>query len=51
MARITTTGRTGARVAVRPGRHEGEPDAELSWWVLADPEGDDFCAFRPRPTQ
>ncbi|MGR6320844.1 VOC family protein [Micromonospora soli] len=26
-----------------------EPDAEISWWVLADPEGNQFCAFRPRP--
>ncbi|MBG6106079.1 MULTISPECIES: VOC family protein [Micromonospora] len=20
------------------------------WWVLADPEGNEFCAFAPRPT-
>ncbi|MGY0005120.1 VOC family protein [Micromonospora sp. I033] len=25
-----------------------EPDAEISWWVLADPEGNQFCAFAPR---
>ncbi|MFE9655674.1 VOC family protein [Micromonospora sp. NPDC006431] len=25
-----------------------EPDAEISWWVLADPEGNQFSAFRPR---
>jgi hypothetical protein len=24
-----------------------EPDHEISWWVLADPEGNEFCAFRP----
>ncbi|BCJ61493.1 hypothetical protein C1I93_28210 [Micromonospora endophytica] len=24
-----------------------EPDAEVSWWVLADPEGNQFCAFPP----
>ncbi len=22
------------------------PDAEIDWWVLADPEGNEFCAFR-----
>jgi hypothetical protein len=22
-----------------------EPDDEISWWVLADPEGNEFCAF------
>ncbi|SCL36730.1 hypothetical protein GA0070624_5631 [Micromonospora rhizosphaerae] len=25
-----------------------EPDAEISWWVLADPDGNHFCAFPPR---
>ncbi|MFC4144710.1 VOC family protein [Micromonospora mangrovi] len=25
-----------------------EPDAEITWWVLADPEGNHFCAFAPR---
>ena len=25
------------------------PDDEISWWVLADPEGNEFCAFPPRP--
>jgi catechol 2,3-dioxygenase-like lactoylglutathione lyase family enzyme len=24
-----------------------EPDEEVRWWVLADPEGNEFCAFRP----
>ncbi|WP_341716638.1 VOC family protein [Micromonospora sp. FIMYZ51] len=24
-----------------------EPDSEISWWVLADPEGNLFCAFAP----
>ncbi|MER7891286.1 VOC family protein [Micromonospora sp. NPDC094482] len=28
-----------------------EPDDAISWWVLADPEGNEFCAFAPRPTQ
>ncbi|MCM0676139.1 hypothetical protein NCC78_15785 [Micromonospora phytophila] len=28
-----------------------EPDDDVSWWVLADPEGNEFCAFAPRPTQ
>ncbi|RZU76936.1 hypothetical protein EV384_5648 [Micromonospora kangleipakensis] len=28
-----------------------EPDAEVDWWVLADPEGNEFCAFPARPTQ
>ncbi|MFJ6199429.1 VOC family protein [Micromonospora sp. NPDC092111] len=26
-----------------------EPDADIGWWVLADPEGNEFCAFAPRP--
>ncbi|SCL19770.1 hypothetical protein GA0074692_0700 [Micromonospora pallida] len=26
-----------------------EPDAEVGWWVLADPDGNEFCAFAPRP--
>lgn len=24
-----------------------EPDAEIDWWVLADPDGNQFCAFPP----
>lgn len=24
-----------------------EPNAECRWWVLADPEGNEFCAFPP----
>jgi hypothetical protein len=24
-----------------------EPDDEIHWWVLADPEGNEFCAFPP----
>ncbi|PWU61269.1 hypothetical protein DLE60_06535 [Micromonospora globispora] len=28
-----------------------EPDDRISWWVLADPEGNEFCAFPPRPSQ
>ncbi len=23
------------------------PDDEIDWWILADPEGNEFCAFRP----
>ncbi|SCF02956.1 hypothetical protein GA0070564_102686 [Micromonospora mirobrigensis] len=26
-----------------------EPDDRVGWWVLADPEGNEFCAFPPRP--
>ncbi|GAB3939449.1 VOC family protein [Micromonospora vulcania] len=26
-----------------------EPAGEIRWWVLADPEGNEFCAFAPRP--
>jgi hypothetical protein len=25
-----------------------EPDDDISWWVLADPEGNEFCAFLPK---
>jgi hypothetical protein len=31
--------RLGATVLVEPG--------EVRWWVLADPEGNEFCAFLP----
>ena len=24
-----------------------EPDDDISWWILADPEGNEFCAFPP----
>ena len=24
------------------------PDDDIGWHVLADPEGNEFCAFRPR---
>jgi hypothetical protein len=24
-----------------------EPDDDARWWVLADPEGNEFCAFGP----
>jgi catechol 2,3-dioxygenase-like lactoylglutathione lyase family enzyme len=24
-----------------------EPGADISWWVMADPEGNEFCAFAP----
>ncbi|MFG3558282.1 VOC family protein [Micromonospora sp. NPDC047557] len=27
-----------------------EPVDTARWWVLADPEGNEFCAFAPRPT-
>ncbi|WP_433125613.1 VOC family protein [Micromonospora sp. CA-240977] len=26
-----------------------EPHAQARWWVLADPEGNEFCAFSPHP--
>jgi catechol 2,3-dioxygenase-like lactoylglutathione lyase family enzyme len=25
-----------------------EPGGDIAWWVLADPEGNEFCAFAPR---
>lgn len=25
-----------------------EPDDDIRWWVLADPEGNEFCAFAPQ---
>jgi hypothetical protein len=27
-----------------------EPDEEIRWWILADPEGNEFCAFAPEST-
>src|SRR6478609_8114728 len=26
-----------------------EPDDTIAWWVMADPEGNEFCAFGPGP--
>jgi Glyoxalase-like domain len=26
-----------------------EPDDDIHWWVMADPEGNEFCAFAPKP--
>jgi hypothetical protein len=26
-----------------------EPGGDIHWWVLADPEGHEFCAFPPEP--
>jgi hypothetical protein len=26
-----------------------EPDGDVRWWVLSDPDGNEFCAFPPRP--
>jgi hypothetical protein len=26
-----------------------EPGGDIEWWVLTDPEGNEFCAFPPRP--
>ena len=23
------------------------PDDDIEWWVLTDPEGNEFCAFAP----
>jgi hypothetical protein len=28
-----------------------EPDDEIHWWVLADPEGNHFCAMPPPPAE
>lgn len=28
-----------------------EPTERTRWWVMADPEGNEFCAFPPRPNQ
>jgi hypothetical protein len=36
------TGLVEAGAAIRR-----EPGDDISWWVLADPEGNDFCAFPP----
>jgi hypothetical protein len=32
--------RAGARIL-------REPDTEIHWWIMADPEGNEFCAFAP----
>jgi catechol 2,3-dioxygenase-like lactoylglutathione lyase family enzyme len=54
------TGRTRVHLDVRlPARDPGplvaagatllrKPGGDIKWWVLADPEGNEFCAFPPR---
>jgi hypothetical protein len=38
--------RDGIDALVRRGaRLQREPDADISWWVMTDPEGNEFCAF------
>lgn len=34
-------------LATRGARLLREPDGVIDWWVLADPEGNEFCVFRP----
>ena len=36
---VTDLLRLGATVVTEPG--------DVAWWVLADPEGNEFCAFLP----
>ncbi|MEK8110240.1 VOC family protein [Micromonospora sp. M12] len=55
-------GQEPAALGRRPGRPEPtalldagatvlrEPQDRARWWVLADPEGNEFCAFAPRAT-
>jgi hypothetical protein len=38
--------RDGIDALVRRGaRVQREPDADIDWWVMADPEDNEFCAF------
>jgi hypothetical protein len=38
--------RDGIDALVRRGaRVHREPDADISWWIMTDPEDNEFCAF------
>jgi hypothetical protein len=47
--RLPAPERTPAVLIAAGARLVREPDAQISWWVLVDPEGNQFCAFAPRP--
>jgi len=47
--RLPAPERTPAALIAAGARLLREPDAQISWWLLADPEGNEFCAFAPRP--
>ncbi|WP_320065464.1 VOC family protein [Micromonospora sp. RTGN7] len=46
---VDLTGPDATRLIVAGATLLREPDADIGWWVLADPEGNEFCAFAPRP--
>ncbi|WP_405098557.1 VOC family protein [Micromonospora sp. NBC_01412] len=46
---VDLTGPDATRLIAAGATLLREPDADIGWWVLADPEGNEFCAFAPRP--
>ncbi|MEV0807612.1 VOC family protein [Micromonospora sp. NPDC050200] len=46
---VDLTGRDATALIAAGATLLREPDETVSWWVLADPEGNEFCAFAPRP--
>jgi hypothetical protein len=44
---VTLSSSAPSALVDRGARVLREPDEEVRWWVLADPEGNEFCAFAP----
>jgi hypothetical protein len=45
---VDLTGDDCAELAEAGARVLRQPGGDIGWWVLADPEGNEFCAFPPR---
>jgi hypothetical protein len=45
---VTITDPTPDALAAAGATLLREPDGDIRWWVLTDPEGNEFCAFAPR---
>ncbi|HTF09242.1 MAG TPA: VOC family protein [Asanoa sp.] len=44
---VNLTGADPGDLVASGARILREPDGTISWWVMADPEGNEFCAFKP----
>jgi catechol 2,3-dioxygenase-like lactoylglutathione lyase family enzyme len=47
---VTLAGAAPDPLVERGARILREPGGDISWWVLTDPEGNEFCAFAPKST-
>jgi hypothetical protein len=45
---VTLDGPTPDALVARGATVLREPGGDISWWVLADPEGNEFCGFKPK---